>query len=38
MAAFGTLYPGTVTDLIGLGTLAFVYIANKFMGARAAKA
>ena len=36
MAAFGTLYPGTMTDLIGLGTLAFVYIANKFTGARAA--
>ena len=34
MAAFGTLYPGTLTDLIGLGVLGLVYIANRFMASR----
>jgi len=34
IAAFGPLYPGTMTDLICLGPLAVVYIANKFRNAR----
>ena len=30
-AALGALYPGTFTDVIGLGALAVVYIASRFM-------
>lgn len=35
-AACCVLYPGTVTDLVGLGILAFVYVAFRFMGKPAA--
>ncbi len=35
IAAFGALHLGTMTNLISLGALAVVYIANKFLDARA---